>query len=203
MTIQHKTFGYIAISLIVLGLCLRFEGENFLTDLYLKKYNDMPSKTVYNLVKYTGVTLYIGGWLLTSICLSIKHKGNKFLKNSIFSAIIISIVWSVFEYKEKTFVIQPKLPLISCSVLLSSLIALISLKYKLKDVFLIIVASILIVFAEYFVLPFQRCNNIRDGIGLPLLILGWFIIFYVFNEEDSSSKVNFTDSFIPLINIQK
>lgn len=186
MRIQRETFKNIyaiAVGFIVLGLCLRFGGEKFLVDIYLKKYNDAPDKNTVNLVKYGGVALYVGGWLITAICLAIKHKGNKLLKHSIFSIVIISVIWAVFEFKEESFITQPKLPLISCSMLLSSLVALISLKYKLKDIMLIVLASILIIFAEYFVLPFQRNNNINDGLGIPLLILGWFILFNVFDGE--------------------
>jgi membrane-bound ClpP family serine protease len=185
---QIKTFtSYsVAVGLIIFGLCLRFGGEKFLIDQHFKKYNDAPNSNLLNLVKYGGVGLYIGGWLTLAVCLSLKHKGNKLLKHSIFSAILISVVWTVFEFKEEKFVTQTKLPLISISVLLSSLVALISLKYEIKDILLIIVASVLIIFAEYFVLPFQRNNGIHDGLGLPLLILGWFLLYYVF---DGDSKV--------------
>ena len=72
-------------------------------------------------------------------------------------------------------------PLISCSVLLSALIALVSLKYRTRDICSIVVAAILIVFAEYFVLPFQRTHNIHDGVGLPILVFGWFLLFKVFD----------------------
>lgn len=200
--IQNTTFIYtIAVGLISLGLCFRFGGEKFLIDIYTKKYNDSPDKTLLNAVKYGGVALYIGGWLLAAVCLSIKHKGNRILKHSIFSAIVISVVWAVFEFKKENFVIQPKLPLLSCSILLSSLIALISLKYKIKDIILIMIASTLIIFTEYFVLPFQRNNNISDGIGLPLLILGWFILFYVFDGDEVASNKILRDIHIPLVNM--
>lgn len=204
MKIQQKLFVPIytsAVGLIVIGLCLRFGGEKFLTDLYFKKYNDSPNQTLLNTIKYGGVALYIGGWLAIAMCLTIKHKGNRILKHSIFSVIIVSVIWAVFEFKEENFVIQPKLPLLSCSVLLSSLMALISLKYKLKDIILILVASVLIVFAEYFVLPFQRNNGIQDGLGLPLLILGWFILFYVFNGSDEVQNFLSTEQDIPLVNL--
>jgi hypothetical protein len=192
-----KTYIYTAaVGLVVFGLCLRFGGEKFVIDIYLKKYNDSPGKTILNTVRYGGVALYILGWLLIAICLSMRHKGNRLLKHSIFSVIIISVVWAVFEFKEENFIHQPKLPLLSCSVLLSSLVALISLKYKIKDVFLIVVASILIIFSEYFMLPFQRNNNIYDGIGLPLLLLGWIILFHVFDE---SSKLTTEEGGWPLV----
>jgi hypothetical protein len=206
-TFKSGTIYSVAVGLIIFGLCLRFGGEKFLIDLYFKKYNDSPNSNLLNLVKYGGVSLYIGGWLILAICLSLKHKGNKLLKHSIFSVIIISVVWTVFEFKEESFVTQPKLPLISISVLLSSLVALISLKYEIKDILLIIFASVLIIFAEYFVLPFQRNNGIHDGLGLPFLILGWFILYYVF---DGDSKVDNTilqdtsplwnEPSIPLVN---
>jgi hypothetical protein len=194
----------LAVGLVVSGLCLRFGGEKFLVDLNFKKYNDAPDKILLNTVKYSGVALYIFGWLIASICLSMKHPGNKFLKHSIFSVLIISVVWAVFEFKEENFVSQPKLPLISCSVLLSSLVALISLKYKIKDIILIVLASVLIIFTEYFILPFQRNNNINDGIGLPLLILGWFILFYVFDGESEPTLNTFnTVQGIPLLPLTK
>lgn len=189
MKIEKKMFMPIytaGVGLIIIGLCLRFGGEKFLTDLYFRKYNDAPDQTLLNVVKYGGVALYICGWLVVAICISMKHKGNRILKHSIFSIVIISVIWAVFEFKEERFITQPKLPLLSCSVLLSSLVALITLKYKIKDIILILVASILIVSAEYFILPFQRNNQICDGMGLPLLILGWFILFYVF---DGSNEV--------------
>ena len=187
MNLARKTYTYIytiAVGLIVFGLCLRFGGEKYLVDLYFKKYNDSPGKILLNSVKYGGVGLYIGGWLMLAICLANKHKGNKILKYSIFSVIIVSVAWAVFEFKEEKFVTQPKLPLISCSILLSSLVALVSLKYKLKDIFLIVLAASIIIFSEYFMLPFQRSNNINDGLGLPLLILGWLILFHVFDGDD-------------------
>lgn len=171
----------IAVGLVIFGLCFRFGGEQFLTDFYNKKYNDSPGQTLLRSVKYSGVAMYVGGWLLLAICISLKHKGNKILKHSILSAVLISAVWAVFEVKDEHFVLQPILPLISCSVLLSSLVALISLKYDLKSMFLIVVAATLIISAEYFVLPFQRTNNISDGLGLPMLILGWIILFFVFD----------------------
>ena len=183
----------IAVGLVIVGLCLRFGGEKFMVDWYFKKYNDAPPKTILSTIKYSGVSMYIGGWLIMAICLSMKHKGNRLLKHSIFSVLIISIVWAVFEFKEENFVTQPKLPLVSCSVLLSSLVALITLKYDIKDILLIVVASVLIIFAEYFVLPFQRTNNVHDGLGLPLLILGWFILFYVFDGDNVVDRmVHFT-----------
>lgn len=191
----------VAVALISLGLCFRFGGEKFLTDVYQKKYNDSPDKTLLSTVKYGGVVLYIGGWLIAAICLSMKHKGNRILKNSIFSALIISVVWGVFEFKKESFILQPKLPLLSCSILLSSLIALISLKYKIKDMILIMVAATLIIFSEYFVLPFQRNNDISDGIGLPLLLLGWFILFYVFDGDEVESRKILHDIQIPLFNM--
>jgi hypothetical protein len=197
---KFMTIYTIGVGLIVVGLCLRFGGEKFLLDLYFKKYNDAPNQTLLNIVKYGGVALYIGGWLIGAICISMRHKGNILLKNSIFSVVIISVIWTVFEFKEEKFITQPKLPLISCSVLLSSLVALIALKYKIKDIILILVASILIISVEYFILPFQRNNQICDGLGLPLLILGWFILFYVF---DGSTEVveNLKDNLnhIPLM----
>jgi hypothetical protein len=173
-----------AVGFIIIGLCLRFGGEKFLTDIYSHKYNDAPNPSLLKTVKYGGVALYIGGWLVVAICLSMKHKGNRILKHSIFSVVIISMIWAVFEFKEESFISQPKLPLLSCSVLLSSLVALISLKYNIKDIMLILVASVLIISSEYFILPFQRNNQICDGLGLPLLILGWFILFYVFDGSD-------------------
>jgi hypothetical protein len=206
MKIQRETFmciGTTAVGLIVLGLCLRFGGEKFIVDLYSKKYNDAPSKMLLNTIKYCGVGLYVGGWLITAICISLKHQGNKLLKHSIFSAIIISVVWAVFEFKEESFITQPKLPLLSCSILLSSLVALVTLKYEIKDIILILVASILIIFSEYFVLPFQRTNGVFDGIGLPLLILGWFILFYVFNGENVLQDTILNKNMIPLLNIQR
>lgn len=199
MTNQVKNFTVIyttAVGLIIIGLCLRFGGEKFMVDWYFKKYNNAPAKTLLNTVKYGGVSMYIGGWLMMAICLAMKHKGNRLLKHSIFSVLIISVIWAVFEFKEENFVTQPKLPLISCSVLLSSLVALITLKYSLKDILLIVVASILIIFTEYFVLPFQRNNNINDGLGLPLLILGWIILFYVFDGDDVVNRmVHLTTNF--------
>lgn len=187
MSQGRKTFAYIyaaAVGLIILGLCFRFGGEKYLVDLYFKKFNDLPGKVLLNTVKYGGVALYIGGWLIIAVCLAMKHKGNNILKYSILSAVVVSVAWAVFEFKEEKFITQPKLPLISCSILLSSLMALISLKYKLKDMFLIVVAASLIIFAEYFMLPFQRSNNIHDGLGLPALILGWLILFHVFDGDD-------------------
>jgi len=190
-----------AVGFIIFGLCLRFGGEKYLNEIYIKKYNDSPNHTLKNTIKYGGVAIYVCGWLIIALCLSFKHKGNNILKNSIFSAIIISMIWVVFEFKEENFVLQPKLPLISCSVLLSSLMALISLKYKITNILLIMVASILIIFAEYFILPFERNNNINDGLGVSLLILGWFILFHAFNgEEKSNNKYNINNSnIIPLI----
>ena len=189
-----------AVGCIVLGLCLRFGSEKFLIDLYLKKYNDAPDRSLLKVVKYSGVALYIGGWLIISICLSLKHKGNKILRNSIFSVIMVSVVWSVFEYKEESFITQPKLPLLSCTVLLSSLVALISLKYKIQDVILILVAATLIIFSEFFMLPFQRDNGIIDGLGLPVLILGWFILFYIFDGDVPLVSKNLNNGHdIPLI----
>lgn len=188
MSQGRKTFAYIyaaAVGLIILGLCFRFGGEKYLVDLYFKKFNDLPGKVLLNTVKYGGVALYIGGWLIIAVCLAMKHKGNNILKYSILSAVVVSVAWAVFEFKEEKFITQPKLPLISCSILLSSLMALISLKYKLKDMFLIVVAASLIIFAEYFMLPFQRSNNIHDGLGLPALILGWLILFNVFDGDDN------------------
>ncbi|CCV02294.1 hypothetical protein IIV30_099R [Invertebrate iridescent virus 30] len=192
----------ISIGLIVSGLCLRFGGEKFIVDLYLKKYNDSPSKRECNLIKYGGIALYIGGWIIAAICLSMKHTGNKILKHSIFSAIIISLVWVIFEVKEENFIFQPKVPLLSCSVLLSSLIALTSLRYNIKDIILIVIGSILIIFSEYFILPFQRNNNIQDGIGLPILILGWFILFYAFDGDSTLQKTILKNKVeIPLMSI--
>ena len=202
MKIQQKTFTYIytaAVGFVVVGLCLRFGGEKFLVDWYFKKYNDSPNKNLLAITKYGGVALYIGGWLIMSVCLALKHQGNRLLKHSIFGAIIVSVVWAVFEFKDESFITQPKLPLISISVLLSSLIALITLKYKIKDIMLIIVASILIIFSEYFVLPFQRNNNVQDGLGLPLLILGWFVLFYVFNGDLPLENVMNRNENIPLV----
>ena len=63
------------------------------------------------------------------------------------------------------------------------------------------IASTLIIFTEYFVLPFQRNNNISDGIGLPLLILGWFILFYVFDGDEVASNKILRDIHIPLVNM--
>lgn len=203
--IQNTTYTCIytiAVALISLGLCFRFGGEKFLIDIYTKKYNDSPDKNLLNAVKYGGVALYIGGWLIAATCFSIKHKGNRILKHSILSAIIISVVWTIFEFKKENFVTQPKLPLLSCSILLSSLIALIFLKYKIKDTILIVVAAALIIFAEYFVLPFQRNNNISDGIGLPLLILGWFILFHVFDGDEVASNKILRNIHIPLVNMR-
>lgn len=192
----------ISIGLIVSGLCLRFGGEKFMVDLYLKKYNDAPSKKECDLIKYGGIALYIGGWIIAAICLSMKHTGNKILKHSIFSAIIISIVWVVFEFKEQNFILQPKIPLISCSILLSCLIALTTLKYNINDIILIAIGSILIIFAEYFILPFQRNNNIQDGIGLPILILGWFILFYAFDGDSIVQETILKNKVeMPLINL--
>jgi hypothetical protein len=207
MKLEKKLFVPIyttAVGLIVIGLCLRFGGEQFFTDLYFKKYNDSPGQILLNTVKYGGVALYIGGWFIVAICLSIKHKGNKILKHTMFSMVIISVIWAVFEFKEESFVTRPKLPLLSCAVLLSSLVALITLKYKLKDILLILIASILIVATEYFILPFQRNNGICDGIGLPLLILGWFILFYVFdgsNEVQTFLEQEHGKNGIPLVTI--
>jgi hypothetical protein len=202
MKIQEKTYTVIytvAVGLVVFGLCFRFGGEKYIIDYYRNKYNDSPTKTVLNACKYFGVALYVFGWLIVSVCLSLKHKGNRILKNSILSVALVSVLWAVFEFKEEGFVFQPKLPLISCSVLLSALVALISLKYSLKDIVLIVVASFLIVFSEYAVLPFQRENNIVDGLGIPLLILGWFILFYVFNgDSEPFSKVFNVEEGIPL-----
>jgi len=191
----------IAVGLVVLGLCVRFGGEQFLIDKYFKQYNDFPGKNLLNSIKYSGVAMYVCGWLLLAICLSLKHKGNNILKYSIFSTILISIVWVIFEFKEEKFVIQPKLPLISCSILLTSLMALTSLKYKLKDICLIVVASILIILSEYFILPYQRENNIKDGLGLPILILGWIIFFFVFDDTDVVQKTMFEMSDFSDINV--
>jgi membrane-bound ClpP family serine protease len=187
----------------VVGLCLRFGGEQFLVDYYLKKYNDSPSKTILDATKYSGVAIYICGWILAAICLSWKHKGNRILKNSVLSAILVSAIWLVFEFKEESFILHAKLPLISCSILLSSLIALTTLKYDLKDIFMIVLASILIVFSEYFMLPFQRTNNICDGLGLPILLLGWFILFHVFDGEVPLNRelVSLPHHNIPLMNM--
>jgi membrane-bound ClpP family serine protease len=82
-------------------------------------------------------------------------------------------------------------------------VALVTLKYEIKDIILILVASILIIFSEYFVLPFQRNNGVFDGIGLPLLILGWFILFYVFNGENVLQDTILNKNMIPLLNIQR
>lgn len=185
MNIQQKTYTILyttAVGLVVTGLCFRFGGEKFLTDYHVQKYNDSPSPFLKNFCKYSGVALYIGGWLILSICLYLKSNGNKILKNSIFSILLISIFWSIFEFKEENFMLHPKLPLISCSVLLSTMVTLISLKYKIKDIFLIVMASLIIVISEWVILPFQRHNNISDGLGIPLMIFGWFLLFYVFNE---------------------
>lgn len=178
---KSTIFAPLALCLITLGLCMRFNGEKILVDLYTKKYNKIPSESTLKLCSYIGPALYIGGWLVGALCLSWQHKGNKILRNSVFSAILISVVWAVLEYREDSFVSNPKLPLISCSVLLSALIALVSLKYRTRDICSIVVAAILIVFAEYFVLPFQRTHNIHDGVGLPILVFGWFLLFKVFD----------------------
>lgn len=199
---QKDTFKYsymIAIGLVVLGLSLRFGGEKFLVDMYFKKYNDSPDKTTLNIVKYSGVVIYIVGWLIIVICLYMKHKDHKFLIQFLLSSVIINVVWTILEFREINFLLRPKLPLISVSVLLSSLTSLIILKSDLKDIILIIIASFLIVFTEYFILPLQRQYDIQDGVGLPLLILGWFILFYVF--EDVKEVETLLAEKLPMINI--
>jgi uncharacterized membrane protein YhdT len=189
---MFKYGSILSISLIVLGLSIRFGGEKFLVDIYFKKYNNFPDTVRLNIVKYSGTVIYIAGWLIMAICLSLnlsrKNKGYRFLTQFLLSSIVISVVWVVMEYKEVNFVLQPKLPLISISVLLSSLSSLIVLKTSasFKDIILIVTASFFIIFSEYFILPLQRQYDIQDGIGLPVLILGWFILFSVFNDIKNS-----------------
>jgi len=193
----------IAVGLVIIGLCFRFGGEQFLVNFYHKKYNDSPGQTLLASIKYSGVAMYVGGWLILATCISLKHKGNKILKHSILSAALISAIWAVFEFKDEHFITQPILPLVSCSVLLSSLVALITLKYDLKSISLIVVAAVLIVFAEYFVLPFQRTNNVCDGLGLPMLMLGWIILFFVFDGNDMVQQTIFEMTDLGKVNLLK
>jgi hypothetical protein len=72
-------------------------------------------------------------------------------------------------------------------MLLSLLLALV-LERKFKDVLMVIVASCLVLFAEYVALPFERNNHISDGLGLPLLSLGWFILFCVMDKSRHDIK---------------
>lgn len=152
----------IASGFIILGLCLRFGGEQF---------GGAP------LVKYLGVTLYLCGWFITAACLSFKYNlTREYSKHCIFSMILVSAMWVIFEFKNDSTMIQPQLPLISCSVLLSLILALV-LERNFKDVLMTVIASCLIILSEYVILPFQRDNNINDGLGLPCFLLGWLILF--------------------------
>jgi hypothetical protein len=160
----------ITAGLVVLGLCLRFGGEQFM----LTSGDDFP----IHVTKYAGAALYVCGWLIAAICLSFKYI---MFKHCIFSMILVSVIWAIFEYNGNAILYQPKLPLISCSMFLSLLLAL-TLEYRFKDVLTTFIASSLIIVSEYFVLPFQRDNNINDGIGLPLLLLGWFVLFHAFDH---------------------
>jgi uncharacterized membrane protein YhdT len=162
-------------------MSVRFGGEKFAIDLYYKKFNDFPETSTLNIIKYSGAALYVLGWLLIAYCISMKHKSNKFLLQFLLSAIGISVIWVVMEYKEINFSFN-QLPLVSVTVLLTALASLITLKIGIKDISMLMVSSILITFSEYFMLPFQRQHGIQDGIGLPTLILGWFILYSVFNE---------------------
>lgn len=183
---KYTVVSTLGVGFVILGLCIRFGGEQFLTDYYRKNYNEEPPKSGCSGVKYVGVGFYVVGWLIGAMCL-FKRSGSKnaILRNSVFSGILVSLLWAVFEFKDVEFEYRPKMPLIACSVLLSSMVSLIVLKKDLSDIMLIIVASILIVAAEYFILPWQREFSIHDGIGTPMIILGWFILFYVFSETEN------------------
>ncbi|AHL67505.1 hypothetical protein DH26_gp001 [Chloriridovirus anopheles1] len=162
----------IAVGLVVTGLCLRFGGEQFLMDYYLKNYNQEPPKNGINLLKYVGIGLYVCGWLAGAICLSRRNKNDVVLRNSIFSGILISLIWVVFEFRDSPFEYQPKLPLVACSVLLSSLIALISLKKNLKDILLIVLASVSIVVSEFFILLSNEKTGYTTALERPSLSEG-------------------------------
>lgn len=189
----------LAVGFIVIGLCCRFGVEKFITDFYFKKYNDSPPKTMLTITKYTGVTFYICGWLIASICLALKQKNSNSLKYFVLTTLAVSAVWSVFEIREEKFLLHPKLPLISCSVLLTVMVSLISLRYKLKDVFMIVIASNLIILSEFFILPYQRKNNVSDGIGLPVLILGWILLFNSFKQPSLFKGLRRTHREIEMI----
>jgi hypothetical protein len=158
---------------VTVGLCLRFGGEQVLNNKPL-----VPTWTKH-LVKYTGVILYITGWFIAAMSLSRKKNA---LKHCIFSMVLVSIIWFVFEFNGNSEIVQPKMPLVSCSMLMSLLLVLI-LEHNFKDILKIVIASCLILFSEYIVLPYQRDNNINDGLGLPLLLLGWIILFRTFNQK--------------------
>ena len=185
----------IALGCIIVGMNLRLKSIHS---------ESIHSESIHSeSVKYFSVGLYYLGLLISTISLCNITKGNKILKHSIISSTMITIIWVIFELKNEQFIYQPKLPLISCSILLSVLISLVSLKYKITHVILIIGASILIIFSEYFIIPchfqFQympfQCNN---GLGLPLYILGWFLLYHTFLVASTSKKkIN-----IPLISLK-
>jgi hypothetical protein len=180
---------YSSVVLVILGMCLRFGGEQFLNNKPL-----VPTWTKH-VTKYTGVMLYIGGWFVAATSLSFKysilHKNKKNLfKHCIFSMILVSIIWFVFEFNGNSDIVQPNLPLVSCSMLISLLLVL-ALEHNSKDILKTVIASCLIVLSEYIVLPFQRNNDINDGLGLPLLFLGWIVLFRTFDRK--------TTQHIPLV----
>jgi hypothetical protein len=105
---------------------------------------------------------------------------------------------------------SPRNPLIACSVLLSLVVSLIFLHRSVADTrksLLTVFASILIVFAEYVLLPLQRQFSISDGLGAPLIILGWVILFKVFNEvgpiPNSTSSLELGNEALNLISTNK
>jgi L-lactate permease len=51
-----------------------------------------------------------------------------------------------------------------------------------KTACIVVVAVLLVIFTEYFVLPFERRNNIVDGVGMPVMMLGWIILYRVFDD---------------------
>ncbi|ABF82052.1 hypothetical protein MIV022L [Invertebrate iridescent virus 3] len=189
MSFVHKlpTFYTAGVGAIIGGLSLRFNGAKFLSDWYINKYNDSVPAWSLQTCHWAGIALYCVGWVTLASVIYLKHRDNSILKGSILSCIVISAVWSILEYNQDMFVSNPKLPLISCAMLVSSLAALVALKYHIKDIFTILGAAIIIILAEYVVLPYQRQYNIVDGIGLPLLLLGFFILYQVFSVPNPST----------------
>ena len=209
-----------SIGLIAFGICLRFSssvvvgnwmavakyagvlsyvcGWLALNTCLFFKYKQRMSRTATAMGSDTRNRLSVG--------YHPRHKvGGSMLKHSIFSVMFLSVMWSVFEFDANpvnsaephanstswAWAMHPELPMISCTTLFYLLMALVVLKC-VKGILITLGAAILIVFAEYVALPFQRTNNICDGLGLPLLILGLFLLFRVF-ESFPNPKLGYVE----------
>jgi hypothetical protein len=175
MTIAKLLYIYtIGVGFIILGLCLRFE----------------------TCFKYIAAISYSSGWIIISIILSYDsnevdwqppmvhqiHSKGMTLKHSIFSCIMISLIWIVIEIRhnssnpEINIYLNSNLPLIPFTILFTYLAHILIMKYFDK-IMIVLTTSFILLISEYVVLPLQRHHDIKDGIGLPLFFLGMLILF--------------------------